>query len=584
MAGTAAAVPRRPSVLFNKSPEAIEHNTRLLEKFDFDLERLLESNQGTTLSHGSEFGPVGSLALFLSDHPLFPYMSKVFTRGMDYSFHTELSEEARVAELEAQIRRGNHKSAQDERDTVVELLMKEVQHGFAIPIDGSVVPRMKGEMVQPCGVVTQMSLEEDGSRTEKKRLTHDLSFSALVEGASVNDRVDKEQYPPMLYGWCLARVLHFVVHLRCRFPSRRIFIAKSDYSDAYRRLSHAGRAAASTIILFDGVAHVCVGLAFGGSPNPACFCSFSETLTDLANDLAESPHCTPNLGVSPTVKPEHLVPREYEVEGAPFGVGIPPAFEERTSATSRKDCFIDDIVNVFLDDGQGNLKEGHVVPLAIQAMSRPLASAEEEPLPRRPLLAPKKMAAEGRPSEVQVVLGWELDTRKLQVALPVDKFRAWSEDIERIIRDGKASKEVLATAVGRLNHASYLIPLSRHFLSDLREKSAFRRDRKQVARLSRSELGDLSLWVTFLEQARREISMNLLTERTPTHLAWSDSCPVGLGGYTLGGRAWRFKIPSDAPFLDVTKQTMFSSSWEWRCQSFYYWTKRRTTVSRVCSR
>jgi len=34
----------------------------------------------------------------------------------------------------------------------------------------------------------------------------------------------------------------------------------------------------------------------------------------------------------------------------------------------------------------------------------------------------------------------------------------------------------------------------------------------------------------------------------PTHLAWSDLCPFGIGGYTLSGRAWRIQIPKPFPF------------------------------------
>ena len=42
--------------------------------------------------------------------------------------------------------------------------------------------------------------------------------------------------------------------------------------------------------------------------------------------------------------------------------------------------------------------------------------------------------------------------------------------------------------------------------------------------------------------------MNLLTIRHPTHLGWSDSCPFGLGGFTLRGRAWRIRVPKEATF------------------------------------
>lgn len=42
--------------------------------------------------------------------------------------------------------------------------------------------------------------------------------------------------------------------------------------------------------------------------------------------------------------------------------------------------------------------------------------------------------------------------------------------------------------------------------------------------------------------------MNLLVTRNPTRLGWSDSCPYGLGGFTLSGRAWRLRISDLWPF------------------------------------
>jgi hypothetical protein len=143
-------------------------------------------------------------------------------------------------------------------------------------------------MVQPCGLATQFGLEADGSRKEKKPLTHDLSCSLTGEEISVNERVDMSRYPEMFYIWCLLRVIHFIVCLRHDYPNERILIAKFDYSDVYRRITHSWKAALQSIIVLGGVAYMALRLAFGGSSNPACFCAFSESLTDVANELSAS--------------------------------------------------------------------------------------------------------------------------------------------------------------------------------------------------------------------------------------------------------------------------------------------------------
>jgi hypothetical protein len=83
-------------------------------------------------------------------------------------------------------------------------------------------------MVQPAGLALQFALLQDGSRVPKRRLTQDSSFALTFPEASVNERVDMDTYPEMIYGWGLSRIIHFIVALRLRHPNSKIFIAKYD--------------------------------------------------------------------------------------------------------------------------------------------------------------------------------------------------------------------------------------------------------------------------------------------------------------------------------------------------------------------
>jgi hypothetical protein len=555
VAHTDCPTPAAPDIRFDLSESSLEANGKLLEAQHFDFSSFLETQKGTTAWHGSEFRATKHIRQVLGEHPILEYLESTFQEGMPYHFTKEISEPERQAEFEAQIARGNHKSATDDEDAVQALLDREVKHGFSMPIPSALVDKLRGAMVQPCGLASQFALQSDGSRKRKKRLTHDLSHSATGPNVSVNDRVDMDRYPEMFYGWCLLRLIHFIVCLRSDHPGVPIFIAKYDYSDAYRRISHSASAAVRTILVLGGVAYISLRLAFGGSCNPACFCAFSEALTDVANELSCSKF-DPSRVTSPVVSDSTLKAKDYHVEGTPFGIGIPPAVEVPTRLTSRKDCFIDDVVAVFLGSDENLAREVHTVPLAAHVLSRPHAGDDTEPIPRKPLFAPDKLLAEGTPCEVMIVLGWLLDTRKLIVQLPFDKFVAWSQDVEAVVETKKVSHEELESLVGRLNHASFLIPLSRHFLNGLRERMDSRSRtsggnfaRKQVVRLTADELADLQLWLQFLVQAKEGISMNLLTIRTPSRMAWSDSCPFGIGGYTLRGFAWRIKIPHSSPLF-----------------------------------
>jgi len=159
-------------------------------------------------------------------------------------------------------------------------------------------------------------------------------------------------------------------HPKVKRRHQPIFIQKFDYSDAYRRVHHHWKAASQTILVVGNIAYLFLRLAFGGSPNQACFCAFSEALTDVANDLANWTKKLIGKG-SALISKRYTIPKQYGGPDEEFAQGIKPAFEDRSKHTSRKDCFIDDVVNTFLDDPESNKKECHAVPLAVDALSRP---------------------------------------------------------------------------------------------------------------------------------------------------------------------------------------------------------------------
>ena len=234
VANAAAPAPTASPVKFSLSEEAIQFNTALLKDNELSLDRLLLEHQHTTLGFGSEFRPLEQLETILGQHPNFSFFSDVLSHGMSYHFTEELSEADRQAEVTAMLERGNHKSVEADSDEVGKLLAKDVLHGFSLPVSPEIVPLLAGAMVQPAGVVKQFSLREDGARFLKRRLTQDLSFPLTFKAASVNNRIDMDAYTEMIYGWCLSRIIHFIVALRLAHPLLLIFIVKCDYSDAYR--------------------------------------------------------------------------------------------------------------------------------------------------------------------------------------------------------------------------------------------------------------------------------------------------------------------------------------------------------------
>ena len=377
-------------------------------------------------------------------------------------------------------------------------------------------------------------------------MTQDLSFSPLNPLNAINPRIDIAAYPEMVYGWCLPRIFHLVVAMRHHNPTTRVLIAKYDYSDAYRRMAHMANAAAQTLSVIDNTAFIALRLTFGGSPNPPAWCSVSEIVADLSNEISQMDHWDPSTLYNPdqpnTPTPKILPPDTPMALAHDMAVLPPPT-------SGRVDVFIDDLINVFLDTVANRAKQPHVVPLAAYITNRPHAGDANEPIPRRPILSIPKLIAEGTPAEIQIVLGWLINTRRLTVALPDDKFLAWKSDVQHIITERRVRHDALDSLLGRFNHAAMIMPITRHFLGRLRALLTTKSEGYHWINIRRSVLDDLELWITLLTKANQGLSLNSLVTRRPNRIVISDSCPYGVGGFNLKGRGWRICIPRFSPLF-----------------------------------
>lgn len=143
-------------------------------------------------------------------------------------------------------------------------------------------------MLRACGLVTQLTLSETGDRKEKSCLTQDLSFCITSIFTLVNWRLNKEAYPDLIYGFCLFRIIHFIVALRLQFSDTPILISKYNFLDAYRRISHCVTSAVQTIIALGAKVYIMLVLSFGGSADPQVWCGFSEMLCNLPNEISQT--------------------------------------------------------------------------------------------------------------------------------------------------------------------------------------------------------------------------------------------------------------------------------------------------------
>ena len=531
-----------PAFRFAWSHEAAVHNWEILAQFDLDIQRAITSQARSPLSIGSEFRDLHLLQPLLSYHPLWSRFAMLLTKGVEFPL-LPLTEEQRLTDLALAMSRGNHSSAKSKSDVVKKLLIKEVERGWQLPLPPEKIHLLPNAVVAPMGIVTQATINKHGEIIPKDRLTHDQSFE-FSKGTSVNARVIFDRLTPCRYGTALRRFIHYIVELRQINPDTRILMTKLDIKAAYRRLHTSGTTASQAIVIIDDVALLALCMTFGGAPNPSMWSDVSEIACDTCNlitrDTSWNPDSTPTLE-SPH---QHKYVRKpcYLRSKSPCQPALPTLISTYPNLEPFTDCYLDDLFTCFLDLPTPIWKGSRITLLTLHLLGRPIA--DTEPLQRDDLLAFDKMLAEGSPEESKIILGWEVNTRTLRLRLPQEKLKSWNAEIDRILQLHSVDCEILATTIGRLNHASYVIPTARAFLCHLRRAERRARASGKSVILNELQTDELRQWIGFLRSARRGISLNRLTLRVPTILLRADACQHGIGGFSLTtGQAWRWEIP-----------------------------------------
>jgi hypothetical protein len=81
VAGTAVQPPKAPPIKFATDDKSLVDNARLLEKFGFDIAKLLDHSTDTTIGCRSEFQPTGQLQKIFRGHPNFGFFKGDAEKG-----------------------------------------------------------------------------------------------------------------------------------------------------------------------------------------------------------------------------------------------------------------------------------------------------------------------------------------------------------------------------------------------------------------------------------------------------------------------------------------------------------------------
>ena len=111
-------------------------------------------------------------------------------------------------------------------------MKSEVRLGYSLLLPLEAATQIRDALIAPHNVIEQNTITETGEIVEKLRLTHNQS-KVFSSSTSVNGRVNKDALQDCIYGFCITRMVHYILALQRLHPFKRIFISKIDYKSAY---------------------------------------------------------------------------------------------------------------------------------------------------------------------------------------------------------------------------------------------------------------------------------------------------------------------------------------------------------------
>ena len=166
-------------------------------------------------------------------------------------------------------------------------------------------------------------------------------------------------------------------------------------------------------------------------------------------------------------------------------------------------------------------------------------------------LAAEKCAA---PATTMTLLGLQLDTDKLTIALPGGKLQALQSTLRHLLNRNKCRKRDLQSLVGKLVHAARCVPAGRAFSRRLTELANTAAGPLHWLRLTAEAQADMRWWAAFLPSWNG--SAPLLDPRGAGDgqpVFHTDSARSGMGAW-FGNRWWAESWPPG--FVDTAAPSM----------------------------
>jgi hypothetical protein len=472
-------------------------------------------------------------------HPFTPTLNK-WRHGIEVDCGPDWSWDV----VEAAIAQGPHPTAAtpDSIALFKDDIAYQVKAGFCKVMLWEDLQRLRPHnlKISPVAVVPQSG--------RRGRIILDLSFPVYQEvngvatavQSSVNDttKLSAPDIPVKEIGKVLPRLLHY---MRDTPAGLHILFSKLDISDGFWRLIvQEADSYNFAYVLPQEAGEPCrvvvpAAVQMGWVESPSHFCTVTETARDITQ------HCVDN---------QISLPHD-PIEESMTIMDVPLRGRTR-SPTKLLQVYVDDFCYAATQSEDGK----HIPTIRRAAIHGihavfPPTSVTHHKDGKEPISAKKLAAGDGNFDTKKAMIGFVFDGVKRTVHLPPAKAAAYIKETHTLLRRKTVPLKNLQMLVGKLRHASIILPAAKGFFSPLND--AMRGSPKLIGLGANSEvrraLEDLISLMHLLSS--RPTHVRELVPDVPHHASYHDAAAEGAGGVWFSlcddtpPVVWREAFPED---------------------------------------
>ena len=459
-------------------------------------------------------------------HPAADLLNSYATHG----FPASIGPPWPMASILAGIATGPHKSTQttDSALFVRDELLHRAERGFSIILT-------KDDALKYFGTRLRISrLASVDQKNRKPRLICNSTAAPDDITPSVNASSDATLNPKAIqFGSCLPRLLQRI--WEADPADGPVFLSKWDISDAFHRCNLRPSDVGSFAYVVPALASdpdilLCIDLVLpmGWVNSPDLFCSTSETVADVANQLINQPN-TPVPIYGPTSDLYHTV-------------SSPTASPSRLQ---HADVYVDDINCVAQGDA---LQQQRVTELVLQALKDVYPTVIGET--KDSVSLKKALAGDGDWSQVKEILGWIIDTRLSTLRLSPKRVSDLLQQLDIPSSQRKMRRKRLEILIGKLRSMHLAIPGAISHFYYLQQ--ALTKATPNLAYLSNDFHSEIKYWKQLVDNmGSRPTYLAEIVQRLASALGFTDASGLGAGGVWIDPNSdghnfvWRFEWPED---------------------------------------